>query len=45
MDWAGLSSLSAWRFAPTTLADIVSVSFLPAHFGCEVVIGNLGRAT
>jgi uncharacterized membrane protein YdjX (TVP38/TMEM64 family) len=45
MDWAGLSSLSAWRFAQTTLAGIVPASFLLAHFGGEAVSGGLGRIT
>ncbi|MBZ0128361.1 MAG: TVP38/TMEM64 family protein [Rhodobacteraceae bacterium] len=42
---AGLSCLRAWRFALATLAGIVPASFLLAHFGGEVISGDLGRAT
>src|SRR6056297_3193991 len=42
---AGLSRLHAWRFALATLAGIIPASFLLAHFGGEVVSGDLGRAT
>ena len=42
---AGLSRLHAWRFAVATLAGIIPASFLLAHFGGEVVSGDLGRAT
>ena len=42
---AGLSRLHAWRFALATLAGIIPVSFLLAHFGGEAVSGDLGRAT
>jgi len=42
---AGLSRLHAWRFALATLAGIIPASFLLAHFGGEVVSGDLGRTT
>ena len=42
---AGLSCLHTWRFAIATLAGIIPASFLLAHFGGEVVSGDLGRAT
>lgn len=34
---AGLTTLSAWRFAVATLAGIVPASFLLAHFGSALV--------
>ncbi len=37
---AGLSVLSLWRFALATLAGIVPMSFLLAHFGDEISSGN-----
>ena len=42
---AGLSRLHAWRFALATLAGIIPVSFVLAHFGGEAVSGDPGRTT
>lgn len=41
---AGLTVLSAWRFALATLAGIVPASFLLAHFGAEMVAGEADQA-
>jgi len=41
---AGLTVLSAWRFALATLAGIVPASFLLAHFGAEMVAGEARQA-
>jgi uncharacterized membrane protein YdjX (TVP38/TMEM64 family) len=41
---AGLTVLSAWRFAIATLAGIVPASFLLAHFGAEMIAGEAGQA-
>lgn len=40
---AGLTLLSAWRFALATLAGIVPASFLLAHFGSEMASGEADR--
>ncbi|WP_038014614.1 TVP38/TMEM64 family protein [Terasakiella pusilla] len=40
---AGLSSISAWRFAIATLAGIIPASFLLAHFGEEFSSFNTER--
>jgi uncharacterized membrane protein YdjX (TVP38/TMEM64 family) len=40
---AGLTSLSAWRFALATLAGVLPTAFLLAHFGGEMVVGELDR--
>lgn len=40
---AGLTSLSLWRFALATLAGVLPASFLLAHFGGEMVAGELDR--
>lgn len=40
---AGLTALSAWRFALATLAGILPASFLLAHFGAELVSAELDR--
>jgi len=40
---AGLTTLSAWRFALATLAGILPASFLLAHFGGEMADGELDR--
>lgn len=40
---AGLTVLSFWRFAIATLAGIVPISFLLAHFGSEMMTGESGR--
>lgn len=37
---AGLSVLSFWRFALATFAGIIPASFLLAHFGDEMAMGN-----
>ena len=37
---AGLTLLSAWRFALATLAGIIPASFLLAHFGHELIGGE-----
>lgn len=42
---AGLSCLSAWRFALATLAGIVPASFLLAHLGGEAASGDMGGVT
>lgn len=39
---AGLTLLSAWRFALATLAGIIPASFLLAHFGRELSGGEAG---
>jgi uncharacterized membrane protein YdjX (TVP38/TMEM64 family) len=39
---AGLTLLSAWRFALATLAGIIPASFLLAHFGHELSGGEAG---
>ena len=41
---AGLTVLSAWRFAVATLAGIVPASFLLAHFGAGLVAGEADQA-
>lgn len=41
---AGLTVLSAWRFALATLAGIVPASFLLAHFGAEMAAGEARQA-
>jgi len=41
---AGLTVLSAWRFALATLAGTVPASFLLAHFGAEMVAGEAQQA-
>jgi uncharacterized membrane protein YdjX (TVP38/TMEM64 family) len=41
---AGLTVLSAGRFAIATLAGIVPASFLLAHFGAEMVAGEADQA-
>ena len=41
---AGLTVLSAWRFAVATLAGIVPASFLLAHFGAGMVAGETEQA-
>lgn len=41
---AGLTVLSAWRFALATLAGIVPASFLLAHFGAEMAAGEGDQA-
>jgi uncharacterized membrane protein YdjX (TVP38/TMEM64 family) len=41
---AGLTVLSAWRFALATLAGIVPAAFLLAHFGAEMVTGDADQA-
>lgn len=40
---AGLTSLSLWRFALATLAGVLPASFLLAHFGGELVAGEIDR--
>lgn len=40
---AGLTPLTAWRFAVSTLAGIVPASFLLAHFGGEMASGESRR--
>lgn len=40
---AGLTLLSAWRFALATLAGIIPASFLLAHFGREMASGEADR--
>lgn len=40
---AGLTLLSAWRFALATLAGIIPTSFLLAHFGSEMASGETDR--
>lgn len=40
---AGLTSLSAWRFALATLAGILPASFLLAHFGAEMASADAQR--
>jgi uncharacterized membrane protein YdjX (TVP38/TMEM64 family) len=41
---AGLTVLSAWRFALATLAGIVPASFLLAHFGAGMIAGEADQA-
>ncbi|HEX5611095.1 MAG TPA: VTT domain-containing protein [Burkholderiales bacterium] len=41
---AGLTALSAWRFALATLAGIIPASFLLAHFGAEMAGGEVRGA-
>lgn len=41
---AGLSVLTFWRFAVATLFGIVPASFLLAHFGSELAVGDLNAA-
>lgn len=41
---AGLTALSAWRFALATLAGVVPASFLLAHFGSEMTAGGSDRS-
>ena len=40
---AGLTPLTAWRFAAATLAGILPASFLLAHFGGELASGDPRR--
>lgn len=40
---AGLTVISAWRFAIATLAGVAPISFLLAHFGSEMATGETGR--
>lgn len=40
---AGLTVLTFWRFALATLAGIAPSSFLLAHFGSEMAVGDAGR--
>ncbi|MDH3700659.1 MAG: VTT domain-containing protein [Alphaproteobacteria bacterium] len=40
---AGLTVLSFWRFAIATLAGIIPASFLLAHFGSEMAMGETDR--
>lgn len=40
---AGLTLLTAWRFAVATLAGIAPASFLLAHFGSEIASGESRR--
>lgn len=40
---AGFTTLAWWRFALATLAGILPASFLLAHFGEEMVTGELDR--
>lgn len=40
---AGLTILSFWRFAVATFAGIVPASFLLAHFGGEMVTGDVEK--
>jgi uncharacterized membrane protein YdjX (TVP38/TMEM64 family) len=40
---AGLTVLSAWRFAIATLAGVAPISFLLAHFGSEMATGETSR--
>ena len=40
---AGLTPLRFWRFALATFAGIIPMSFLLAHFGSELVIGESGQ--
>lgn len=40
---AGLTVLSFWRFAIATLAGIIPASFLLAHFGSEMALGETDR--
>ncbi len=42
---AGLTPLSAWRFALATLAGILPASFLLAHFGAGLVSAEIERVT
>lgn len=40
---AGLTNLALWRFAAATLVGVLPTSFLLAHFGGEMVTGELDR--
>ena len=40
---AGLTSLALWRFALATLVGVLPTAFLLAHFGGEMVSGELDR--
>jgi uncharacterized membrane protein YdjX (TVP38/TMEM64 family) len=40
---AGLTPLRFWRFALATFAGVIPMSFLLAHFGSELVIGESGQ--
>jgi uncharacterized membrane protein YdjX (TVP38/TMEM64 family) len=40
---AGLTSLSLWRFAIATLAGVIPLSFLLAHFGSELMADETDR--
>jgi uncharacterized membrane protein YdjX (TVP38/TMEM64 family) len=40
---AGLTPLALWRFALATLVGVLPTSFLLAHFGGEMVSGELDR--
>jgi len=40
---AGLTALSLWRFAVATLAGVLPMAFLLAHFGGEMIEGELDR--
>ena len=42
---AGLTSLAFWRFAISTLAGIIPISFLLAHFGGELGSADMQRVT
>ncbi|MGE0333932.1 MAG: TVP38/TMEM64 family protein [Gammaproteobacteria bacterium] len=42
---AGLTPLTAWRFAVATLAGIIPVSFALAHFGGEMASADARRIT
>jgi len=42
---AGLTSLRFWRFAVATLAGIIPISFLLAHFGGELGSADMQRVT
>lgn len=42
---AGLTSLKFWRFAVATLAGIIPVSFLIAHFGSELGTADMQKIT
>jgi uncharacterized membrane protein YdjX (TVP38/TMEM64 family) len=42
---AGLTPLTAWRFAVATLAGIIPASFLLAHFGGEMATADARRIT
>lgn len=42
---AGLTPLTFWRFAAATLAGIIPISFLLAHFGGELGSADMQRVT